>query len=521
MDNQAKPVIGKYVIENLTVGMYDDARCVYREYIQNSADAIDKAVAENLVEEQAAYIHIRINENRRTISFEDNGTGISQNDFIEKLQNIAQSDKEIGREKGFRGIGRLGGLAYCEKLTFETSFKGEAVKSIMIWDAKKLKEIVTDRHEKESAAAVIADVTEFQTEPEDAEKHYFKITMSDVTSEELLDESDIKDYLKMIAPLPFDGHFSFRTRIYEELEKENLSVDEYNIFVNNEQLYKAYTSYIYSESKSKRSKIGEIKDMIFFKAHDRQGDLLYWGWHSISNTQNRQLEKTNKARGLRLRRNNIQIGDENRLEELFGKNPSDTRFQFYVVGEVYALHQDLIPNGRRDDFEDGETYRVFKDKLKPICAEIKRLANQTSDLASAQRRIKSYEDELEEFKQKQKKGFVSQEEQLKSIQELQNKQKRAEDGKKKIERVSQKLAEQTEETPLAKIFDDVVKPDARKIKEVQTISLDTKPVFRTDKLTKLSNAERKLLSKVFVIIKNVLSSELSENLIQKIEEEFE
>ncbi len=521
MNNQAKPVIGKYVIENLTVGMYDDARCVYREYIQNSADAIDKAVAENLVEKSDTYIHININENRRTISFEDNGTGISQKDFVDKLQNIAQSDKEIGKEKGFRGIGRLGGLAYCEKLTFETSFKGEATKSIMIWDAKKLKQIVTDRQEKESAAEVISSVTEFQTEPEDAEKHYFKITMSDVTSEELLDESDIKDYLKMIAPLPFDGHFSFRTQIYDELKKENLSVDEYNIFVNNEQLYKGYTTYFYSESKGKRSKAGEIRDIIFFKANDRQGDLLYWGWHSISNIQNRQLEKVNKARGLRLRRNNIQIGDENRLEELFGKNATDSRFQFYVVGEVYALHQDLIPNGRRDDFEDGETYRLLKDNLKPICADIKRLANQTSNLASAQRRINKYEEELKDFKQKQEKGFVSQEEQLKSIQDLQNKKKSAEDGKKKIERMSQTLAEQTEETPLAKIFSDVVKTDSPKVKDIQKISLDTEPVYRTDKLTKLSNTERKLLSKVFVLIKNVLSSELSENLIQKIEEEFE
>lgn len=36
--------IGKTVIETLTSGMYEDARFVYREYIQNAADQIDKAV---------------------------------------------------------------------------------------------------------------------------------------------------------------------------------------------------------------------------------------------------------------------------------------------------------------------------------------------------------------------------------------------------------------------------------------------------------------------------------------------
>ena len=37
------PQIGKDVIESLTLGMYEDCRFIYREYIQNAADAVDKA----------------------------------------------------------------------------------------------------------------------------------------------------------------------------------------------------------------------------------------------------------------------------------------------------------------------------------------------------------------------------------------------------------------------------------------------------------------------------------------------
>ena len=43
MDN-FKPHIGKNVIETLTLGMYEDARFIFREYIQNAADQIDEAV---------------------------------------------------------------------------------------------------------------------------------------------------------------------------------------------------------------------------------------------------------------------------------------------------------------------------------------------------------------------------------------------------------------------------------------------------------------------------------------------
>ena len=49
-DMSGKPQIGKDVIESLTLGMYEDCRFIYREYIQNAADAIDKAVSEGLIE---------------------------------------------------------------------------------------------------------------------------------------------------------------------------------------------------------------------------------------------------------------------------------------------------------------------------------------------------------------------------------------------------------------------------------------------------------------------------------------
>ncbi|MBK8041175.1 MAG: hypothetical protein IPK21_00025 [Haliscomenobacter sp.] len=172
--------------------------------------------------------------------------------------------------------------------------------------------------------------------------------------------------------------------------------------------------------------------MEFFKSRDKNGQLLFWGWHSVSDVQGRQLDKSNKARGLRVRKDNIQIGDENRLESLFGSNPTGTRFNFYVVGEVYALHNDLIPNGRRDDFVDSPTYSELKDKLKPTCLKIKKLANQTSDGLSAQRDINNFEEEQKKYEEKRKEGFVNKEEQQKLIYDLNTKKEKAEKGQKQF-----------------------------------------------------------------------------------------
>ena len=68
-----------------------------------------------------------VDERRRTISIEDNATGIPQADFEKTLANIADSSKKIGTDKGFRGIGRLCGLAYCRELIFTSTAKDEDI----------------------------------------------------------------------------------------------------------------------------------------------------------------------------------------------------------------------------------------------------------------------------------------------------------------------------------------------------------------------------------------------------------
>lgn len=202
--------IGKDVIESLTFGMYEDSRFIYREYIQNSADQIDKAVEDNLLNHHRdGKIEIDINYSTKSISIFDNATGIESLKVQSILMNIAHSTKDRKKNKGFRGIGRLGGLAYCDKLIFETSFKGEPIKSTLSWDSQKLKSIINNRTVKEEAAAVIDSVTEFFTEKEDEGSHYFRVTLENVTNDIILDKHDIYQYLTMVAPVPFGKKASF------------------------------------------------------------------------------------------------------------------------------------------------------------------------------------------------------------------------------------------------------------------------------------------------------------------------
>ena len=108
--------VGKNILDNLTTGMYSDSRVIFREYIQNACDQIDLAIALGILSPSEGSVDIFTDTKKRYISIKDNATGVKAEDFIEDVGDIANSNKEIGKNKGFRGIGRLCGLAYCKTL---------------------------------------------------------------------------------------------------------------------------------------------------------------------------------------------------------------------------------------------------------------------------------------------------------------------------------------------------------------------------------------------------------------------
>ena len=87
-----EPVAGKFLLEILTKGMYSNPMHVYREYIQNSTDSIDKAISESVLTASEAAIHIQIDSTKRNITIHDNGCGIT----VEKAREIY---KELGQQK--------------------------------------------------------------------------------------------------------------------------------------------------------------------------------------------------------------------------------------------------------------------------------------------------------------------------------------------------------------------------------------------------------------------------------------
>jgi hypothetical protein len=80
------------------------------------------------------------------------------------------------------------------------------------------------------------------------------------------------------------------------------------------------------------------------------------------------------VRGLRVRCGNIQVGDDRMFEELF----PEARFNGWSVGELHVIDPRIIPNGRRDHFEQSVHFHNLLTHLAPVAREITRRCRTSS-----------------------------------------------------------------------------------------------------------------------------------------------
>lgn len=523
--------IGKYVIDSLTRSMYEDSRCIFREYIQNAADQIDLAKKEHLEEGDHYEIHVRIFSEQRRIEIEDTATGVSRENR-NTLKDVATSQKRRGEHKGFRGIGRLGGLGYCTTLIFETSAKGEDVKTIMRWDAAKMNQMVDDEEDDHEASFVIDECTSFDEQSEKSEKHYFKVIMENVTDDRLLDIANVRNYLSMVSPVDYPTQFNrFSAKIKKYAKENGITLDTYNLYLGDEygeeQIFKAYTTKVIDSHNGDY----DIKDIVFFDKKDNEGKLIYWGWYSISELRG-QIPMHNIAYGIRLRCKNIQVGDERTSRNFFSAE-GDKRFSQWFYGEVFVETKELMPDARRDYLRECEYRSVFENYIKRDFLVLKELCNEASNIRGAQKEIKKAVQEQGKIEKKKQTGFLSSEEQ-------QNSEQKFEEFKQKREKAQQKLIKLQNEnkqkgSPLGFIFDNellgaqtsLIQPVVNQTKEpvqvVKTPPVEYKTKLRTDNeiYQKFSSKEKLLINTVYNTIYNAFADEdMRESLIKKIEREL-
>lgn len=485
--------VGKYTLESLTTGMYSDPKIVYREYIQNSVDSLENAVQKGIIEQSSMRIDIIVSEENSRISIRDNGTGIKSSEAQATLMNVGNSKKCNSNNRGFRGIGRLGGMSYCDTLVFSTSYEGENCKTIVSFDCKKLKKLlVPGQYEDLSLSDVLGEITTIEVQPEKTEKHYFVVEMEDVSgSSDLLNIDSAKSYISQVAPLPYQTrHFIYISQLKEYLKDNGYGIEEFPIFVGEEEtdlepVYKPNKSRFRADRNKKT--VDEISSMAYFDV-TIDGELYALGWYGNCGWYGFLSDR--EISGFRVRKGNILIGDSRTLNGIF----KEARFNGWTQGEIFIVTDKLVPNARRDDFEQNEAYYHLIDALSSgVAIDIARAireASQTRNDPSA-KVLKEMDKKISEATSIVSEGFNSSVDKDKLVEELETAAEKLKKTKVKDEYSPKKeeLRKKLEET-----VEQVVSSNNYKINKISSgIDKKSKNVLKT-----VSDILSKKLSKFLV-----------------------
>jgi len=380
-----RPVIGRQLFDIITSGMYDNPLMVYREYIQNAADSIDVAVEEGVLSMEDAHISITLRGQERSILIEDNGKGLSIDTAHSILTNLGCSPKEGTSQRGFRGIGRLGGLAYCDELVFETRSSAEELVSVVRWNRQEFDAITADSERRITLQEMIESVASLDyLEPtEETPAHFFRVTLKNVHrfhSDLLMNLKAVNDYLAQSVPVPYNREaFSFA----EDIERELAQVCDYRCYhirINDRQVFRPYAD----EIKLSLNSSDYISAIEFIRFKGVDSDITAVGWYARTSFL-ATLPAPLNVKGIRVRQGNIEVGGEHFLDDKF----SESRFSGWQIGEIHVVNGALKPNARRDGFEHTPNFEKFLEQAHLLGRHLSSLCRKCSNVRIANSRVQA------------------------------------------------------------------------------------------------------------------------------------
>ncbi len=357
--NDAEAIIGADILSLITCGTYTNPLTIYREYIQNAADSITK-----LTDRKNARVDIVTDIKNMSVTIHDNGVGLSHTQAKQQLVPVSLSQKKPTHDRGFRGIGRLSGLAFAKSVTFLTRQNKKSPVTQIIWDNYELKNGI-DR--KLSLKEIISKcVTITKPNANSYPDNFFEVHISGISRQAatlILNTTAVHEYIGDVCPVPFTADFPYASHILKMFGKNQHPL-ELNVYLNGSEV--PITRLHQNGVQLKPEQIDhflEFKKIKIPALAEQECAAIGWIAHA---SYLGALPKKSGVRCLRARVGNIQIGNETIFDHLFTEN----RFNRWCVGEIHILDERIIPNGRRDYFEPNTHLRNLENHLKTTCREI-------------------------------------------------------------------------------------------------------------------------------------------------------
>ncbi len=375
-DNTA--LSGAGLLGIVTTGMYDTPLSIYREYIQNSADAVAGSRLPG-----TARVVVSIDVSERRIRIRDNGPGLSCEEALEQLLPIGRSNKSLGIDRGFRGVGRLAGLAFAKTVSFTTRALEDQSVTRVTWHGDRLPAL--NATDSDLEAAILECVSVETLLHSGHPQHFFEVEIRDVARHSagvLLNRDAVRDYVGEVCPVPISSEFPFVDRVdglfYSGEKPLTLEV----LFEGEpDPVERPYGKSI-RLSANREAEFTEFQVVRIPRVDGNRDAVLGWIAHSYYLGA---IPKEQRVRGVRARMGNVQIGGETVFDNLF----AEVRFNRWCVGELHILDSRIIPNARRDYFEPGPHLRNVENHLIPVLRNVSTRCRRESTARNRDRRALS------------------------------------------------------------------------------------------------------------------------------------
>ncbi len=365
-------VIGKDILELLSSSMYVDPMAMYREYVQNSADAIDLARIAGL-SECSGVVQIKIDSASRTIAIRDDGIGLSETEFAQRLMALGGSQKRGTQARGFRGVGRLAGLAFAQEIVFRSRQEHEKTVHELRWSGRDVRSMLRSTQTRDLHETVMNSVEAREIPAFGWPKRFFEVELKGVVrhrDDRLLNPQAVFDYLAQVAPVPFHPEFQFAEQIGSLLQSHGVKIGAIDINVDGlGTVVRPHRNSI-PFGKSGQTNFLELTT-ICTPGRDGGTAAVTWVLHS---DYRGALPSNSLIGGWRFRVGDIQIGSNDLLAPLF----PEERFNSWCVAETHVIDSRILPNGRRDHFEQNSFYLDLINHLAPHTREIAQRCRATS-----------------------------------------------------------------------------------------------------------------------------------------------
>jgi Histidine kinase-, DNA gyrase B-, and HSP90-like ATPase len=382
--------IGKDVMELVTSGMYVSPTTIFREYVQNAADSVDVARSSGLLTaRKRGRVEVTFDQAARSVLVRDDGVGVKSHDAIPALLAIGASAKRGSTSRGFRGVGRLSGLAYCRELEFRTKAAGESKITSLSWDCRALRERLSDSAFDGDLRRIISDVVSLsQEQASDVNEHFFEVRLKDIArlrNDVLLNERIVSHYLSQVAPVPFSPDFSFGPEIERHLARRP-NKQPIELVVAGEQLFRPHRNEMIFPATAHQLRIERIEYLEFPNVDGEVGAAGWIAHHEYV----RSILPTLGVRGLRARVGDLQVGEASLFDEIF----KESRFNGWSIGEIHICDPRIVPNARRDNFEVNHHYYNLLVQLGPVGVNISQHCRSSSVSRNAEQSIRNAIEEV-------------------------------------------------------------------------------------------------------------------------------